>query len=44
MNEAFYKTLLDSLYDGVYMVDQNEQITSWNRGSERISGYLQRRL
>jgi len=35
-----YKTILDSLYDGVYMVDRDRRITYWNHGAERISGYL----
>jgi diguanylate cyclase (GGDEF)-like protein/PAS domain S-box-containing protein len=31
--------LLDSLFDGVYFVDINRQITYWNAAAERISGY-----
>jgi diguanylate cyclase (GGDEF)-like protein/PAS domain S-box-containing protein len=38
-NEAFYKTLLDNLYDGVYFVDALRTITYWNKGAERITGY-----
>jgi diguanylate cyclase (GGDEF)-like protein/PAS domain S-box-containing protein len=37
--EAFYRTLLDNLYDGVYFVDKGGKITFWNRGAERITGY-----
>ena len=38
-NDAFYKTLLDNLYDGVYFVDRGRVITYWNKGAERITGY-----
>jgi diguanylate cyclase (GGDEF)-like protein/PAS domain S-box-containing protein len=37
--EAFYKSILDNLYDGVYFVDKDGRITYWNRGAERITGY-----
>ncbi len=39
MDEAFHKTILDNLYDGVYYVDTDRRITYWNQGAERISGY-----
>jgi len=35
----FYKELIDNLFDGVYFVDQERQITYWNKGAERITGY-----
>jgi diguanylate cyclase (GGDEF)-like protein/PAS domain S-box-containing protein len=38
-NDAFYKDLLDHLYDGVYFVDPDRRITYWNKGAERITGY-----
>jgi diguanylate cyclase (GGDEF)-like protein/PAS domain S-box-containing protein len=38
--EDFYKDILDNLYDGVYFVDPERRITYWNRGAERISGFL----
>lgn len=38
-DDAFYKTLLDNLYDGVYFVDRDRRITYWNKGAERITGY-----
>ena len=37
--EGFYKRLLESLPDGVYLVDPERRITFWNRGAERISGF-----
>lgn len=33
------QTILDNLYDGVYVVDGQRRITYWNSGAERISGY-----
>lgn len=38
--ETFYKDLLDHLFDGVYFVDPERRITYWNKGAERITGYL----
>jgi diguanylate cyclase (GGDEF)-like protein/PAS domain S-box-containing protein len=35
----FFRSLLDSLDEGVYFVDRERCITYWNRGAERISGY-----
>ena len=34
-----HKTIVENLSDGIYMVDRERQITYWNRGAERISGY-----
>ena len=39
MNDDRYKRILDSLYDGVYLVDPDRRITFWNSGAERITGY-----
>jgi diguanylate cyclase (GGDEF)-like protein/PAS domain S-box-containing protein len=39
ISEAFYKDLVDNLYDGVYFVDRDRTITYWNHGAERITGY-----
>lgn len=40
-NESnFYKDIIDNLYDGVYFVDRDRVITYWNKGAERITGYL----
>jgi diguanylate cyclase (GGDEF)-like protein/PAS domain S-box-containing protein len=36
---GFYKTLLDNLYDGVYVLDRERRIVYWNRGAERITGF-----
>lgn len=31
--------VLDSLYDGVYIVDRSRRILFWNHGAEKITGY-----
>jgi len=38
MGDDLYKRILDSLYDGVYLVDPDRRITYWNSGAERITG------
>jgi diguanylate cyclase (GGDEF)-like protein/PAS domain S-box-containing protein len=38
--DQFHKQLIDNLYDGVYFVDTERRITYWNKGAERITGYL----
>ena len=35
-----FETALDSLDVRVYLVDCHRKIVYWNRGAERISGYL----
>lgn len=39
-NAELYKELLDQLEDGIYMVDQDRRIQFWNKGAEKITGYL----
>ena len=39
MQQISGEKLLDSLFDGVYFVDANRQITYWNAAAERITGY-----
>ena len=34
-----YEALLDHLKDGVCVVDSNRNISFWNHGAERITGY-----
>ncbi len=38
-NSSFYKKMLDNIYEGIYFVDNNRQITFWNKGAERITGF-----
>src|SRR5260221_1315972 len=35
-----FRTVLESLPIGVYMVDRDLKVIFWNRGAEKISGYL----
>lgn len=44
LNEEFYKSLLDNLYDGVYFVDRDRKISYWNVGAESITGYTSQRM
>ena len=39
LSPNFYATLLDNLYDGVYFVNLERQITLWNQAAERITGF-----
>ncbi len=39
MHQVSTEKLLDSLFDGVYFVDNNRQITYWNAAAERITGF-----
>ena len=39
-NKKSYQMILDNLYDGLYFVDNNRIIRYWNKGAERISGYM----
>ena len=38
-NETFFKDLINNLFDGVYFVNKDREITFWNKGAERITGY-----
>ena len=35
----YYKRVLDTLYDGIYFLDQDKKIIYWNEGVERYTGY-----
>lgn len=39
MEEAIYRQILEEMGEGVYFVDLDRQISYWNRGAERITGY-----
>ena len=39
-NPRVFETAVDSLDVGGYLVDRHRKIVYWNRGEERISGYL----
>jgi len=36
----FYRRVLDSLYDAVYLTDLERRIVYWNRAAEVLTGYL----
>jgi diguanylate cyclase (GGDEF)-like protein/PAS domain S-box-containing protein len=36
---ALYRSMIEDLHDGVYVVDLERQVTVWNRAAETISGY-----
>ena len=39
-----YKNILDTLYDGVYVVDKNRKIHYWNQAAEKITGYSEEKI
>jgi PAS domain S-box-containing protein len=39
LKETDYKIILDSVADGVFTVDENWKITSWNKAAEHITGF-----
>ena len=39
LDDAFYRSLVDHLSDGVYFVNSQRRILYWNRGAERITGH-----
>jgi diguanylate cyclase (GGDEF)-like protein/PAS domain S-box-containing protein len=39
ISPSFYEALLDNIYDGVYFVNLDRQITFWNKAAERITGF-----
>jgi len=38
-NPQLHEALLDSLFEGVYVVDTQRRILTWNRAAERITGF-----
>jgi PAS domain S-box-containing protein len=44
LTDTFYRDLLDNLYDGIYFVDREREITYWNKEAERITGYSQEKV
>jgi diguanylate cyclase (GGDEF)-like protein/PAS domain S-box-containing protein len=36
---AFYRAIVDSLYDAAYFVDPDRRITYWNKSAERLTGF-----
>ena len=40
----FYRSILESIGDGVYFVDRDRRISYWSQGAERITGYADDRV
>lgn len=38
-NNSVLVTILNSIFDGIYVVDRDRKIIFWNRGAEEITGY-----
>jgi diguanylate cyclase (GGDEF)-like protein/PAS domain S-box-containing protein len=36
---AFYRAIVDSLYDAAYFVDPDRRIAYWNKSAERLTGF-----
>ena len=39
LDNNYYKRVLDTLYDGIYFLDDDKKIIYWNEGAERYTGY-----
>lgn len=39
MADNIYKTILDNIFEGIYFVDKDRNITFWNKGAEEITGF-----
>ncbi|WP_419785890.1 sensor domain-containing diguanylate cyclase [Pseudodesulfovibrio sp.] len=39
MDNNFYKQLLDSLTEGIYFLNLDQEVEYWNKAAERLSGY-----
>lgn len=44
LTDRFYRKLLDSLHEGVYLVDKERTILYWNDAAEKITGYSRREV
>ena len=42
--DEFYKSLIDSLDSGVYLVDLDRRIVYWNQTAQRMSGYTSKEV
>jgi len=38
-DQESYARIIDSLHDGLYLIDRNRKITYWNKAAEKISGF-----
>lgn len=37
--DPVYRSILENVSDGIYLVDRDRRITYWNKGAERITGF-----
>jgi PAS domain S-box-containing protein len=44
LSQEIYKTVLESLPTGVYLVNRDRKILFWNRGAEELTGYLRQEV
>ncbi|NNC43532.1 MAG: GGDEF domain-containing protein [Acidimicrobiia bacterium] len=44
MGDETYRTVMNSLHDGVYFVDLDRRIRFWNRAAERLTGFSTREV
>src|SRR5258706_6191661 len=39
-DQALYRSVLENLPIGIYVLDREQRVRFWNRGAEQITGYL----
>ncbi len=39
LEDGYYKKVLDNLYDGIYLLNDDRRIVYWNKGAEKHTGY-----
>ena len=44
MSPEVYRSVLESLPTGIYLVDRNRRITLWNDSAEKLTGYLRQEM
>jgi len=44
LSPEIYQAILDCLEDGVYLIDRDDGISFWNRGTEEITGFARQEV
>jgi len=44
MEKLFNPSILDNLFDGLYIIDKNKEIIYWNKSAEDITGYSKKEV
>jgi PAS domain S-box-containing protein len=44
LSPEIYRSVLESLPTGIYLVDRNRRITLWNDSAEKLTGYLRQEM